>query len=94
MATRVLYPPIDPVTGASIPRGTQGTRAGEAALARAQHFVCLVRDESADGIGAYLDGLDTDTMYGLVVALAAMVPDDCTATELLSWMHAPEGAVA
>lgn len=88
------YPPIDPASGASVPRTAQGTRAGESALKRAQHFVCLVRDEATDGIGAYLDGLHTDAMYGLVVALAAMVPDDRSPAELLAWIDEPEGAVA
>lgn len=71
------------------PRGTQGTRAGVVALERAQNFACMVRDESADTLGAYLDELDRDSLYGLVVALAAMVPDDVPATDLLAWMDEP-----
>lgn len=68
------------------PRPTQGTRAGSIALERAQRLVCLVRDESADGIGAYLDTLNTEALYALTVALAAMVPDDQPADTLLAWL--------
>ncbi len=68
------------------PRTTQGTRAAVAAIERAQSLVCLVRDESADTIGPYLDELTTDQLYALVVALAAMAPDDIPVDELLSWL--------
>lgn len=80
------YPRIDKDSGTSIPRATQGDRAGYVAVMRAQSLVCLVRDEGADGIGAFLDELDTDALYGLAVALAALVPDDRPAAELLSWL--------
>lgn len=74
------------------PRPVQGSRAGMAALTRAQHFACLVRDESADTIGAYLDRLEADQLYGLVVALAALVPLDEPANALLAWMSDPQDA--
>lgn len=69
------------------PRATQGTRAGVVALERAQNFVCMVRDESADTTGPWLDALDRRALYGLVVALAAMVPDDVPAGDLLAWIN-------
>lgn len=75
------------------PRPTQGTRAAVCAIERAQTLACMVRDESADTIGAYLDGLTTDQMYALVTALAAMVPVACAADALLDWLE-PTLAVA
>lgn len=57
-------------------------------------MTCLVRDESADGIGAYLDQLTTAQMYGLIVALAAMVPDDQPAADLLAWLEPTLAVVA
>lgn len=71
------------------PRPTQGTRAALAAIERAQNLACIVRDESADTIGAYLDDLTTAQHYALTVALAAMVPVDRTVDDLLAWLNAP-----
>lgn len=88
------YPRIDKHTGTSTPRPTQGTRAGYIAMERAQAMACLVRDESADGIGAYLDRLDRNALYGLTVALAAMVPIDTTAEALMGWLEPTLEAVA
>lgn len=76
------------------PRTTQGTVAAVAALERAQTIACLVRDESADTIGAYLDGLDPDQTYALVTVLAALVPVDEAPAVLLEWLDIPEGATA
>lgn len=72
------YPPARPAQG--------GAAAGNA-IRRAQTFACLVRDEGPDGIGAYLDALTGDQLYALTVALAAMVPIDQPATELLGWLE-------
>lgn len=83
------YPPIDPEIGTTRPRRAQGEAAGKAALVRAQSFVCLVRDESVDGIGAWLDRLTRDALYGVTVALAAMVPVDQSAHDLLAWLPIP-----
>lgn len=69
------------------PRPTQGTRAAVSAMERAQTLACMVRDESADTIGAYLDALTTDQHYALTVALAAMVPIDAPADALLDWLE-------
>lgn len=76
------------------PRPTQGGRAAYHAVDRAQTLICMVRDESADTIGPYLDALSADQMYALVVALAAMAPDDQPAASLLSWLNAPLAVVA
>ena len=69
------------------PQPTQGTRAAVAAVERAQTIACLVRDESADSIGPYLDALTADQHYALTVALAAMVPTDQSADDLLAWLE-------
>lgn len=71
-------------------RPAQGSRAGQTALQRAQEFVGIVREEGPDGIGAYLDALDRDALYGLVVGCAAMVPLDQTPSDLLAWLLAPQ----
>ena len=76
------------------PRATQGPRAGVTALERAQVLACLVRDESADTTGPWLDALDRDALYALAVTLAAMVPPDRSADDLLAWLDAPLAVVA
>lgn len=53
---------------------------------RAATMSVMVRDEGCDRIGDYLDGFNRQELYGLVVALAAMVPDDRTVDELLEWI--------
>lgn len=68
-------------------RPSQGGHAAAAAIRRAQSLACLVRDEDAASIGAYLDRLDGDQLYALVVTLAAMVPVDQPATDLLGWLE-------
>lgn len=69
------------------PRPTQGGRAAAMAIRRAQALACLVRDEDATATGAYLDRLTGDQLYALVVTLAAMVPVDQPAAELLGWLE-------
>lgn len=76
------------------PRPTQGPVAAVAAMERAQALACLVRDESADSIGPWLDRLTANQMYALVVALAAMVPVDEPASELLEWLEPKLAVVA
>ena len=76
------------------PRATQGTRAAVAAIERAQNLACMVRDESADSVGPWLDKLTPAQMYALVVALAAMVPDDQPAADLLGWLEPTLAVVA
>ena len=64
-------------------------RAGELAywsLRRAENLACLVRDEGRDAIGEFLDRLDHQGLYGLCVALAAMVPVDVPTSELVAWL--------
>lgn len=69
------------------PRPAQGGRAAAAAIRRAAALACLVRDEGTDGIGAFLDDLDTDQLYALTVALAAMVdPDVDVPEDRLAWV--------
>lgn len=82
---RIIVPP---------PRPTQGTKAAKAAIERAQNLACMIRDESADSIGAYLDALTTNQMYALVTTLAAMVPVDRSADELLDWLEPTLAVVA
>lgn len=67
-------------------RPTQGDRAAATARRRAAHLSRLVREEGADGIGAYLDALDLEDLYAITVTLAAMVPTDRPASELLAWL--------
>jgi len=71
-------------------RPAQGPMAARSAVMRAQHLAGLVRDEGPDGIGAYLDALEPDQLYALVVALAAMVPLDTPVADLLAWVDQPE----
>lgn len=71
-------------------RPAQGSRAGMAALTRAQHLAGMVRDCGPDAIGAYLDNLTSDELYALTVTLAALVPIDQTPAELLDWLHHPQ----
>ena len=61
-----------------------------AAYSRAAALVCLTRDEGADGIGRFLDRLDRADLYAVSTVLAAMVPDDVPAGELLSWLNGME----
>ena len=71
-------------------RPAQGDTAARAARRRAQHLAGLVREEGPDGIGAYLDELDREQLYAVVVTLAAMVPLDTPVAELLAWLDAEE----
>ena len=68
----------------------QGDTAARVARRRAAHFTALVREEGPDGIGTYLDALELEQLYALVVTLAAMVPVDTPAAELLAWLEAEE----
>ena len=56
------------------------------AVRRAGELAVMVRDESRETIAEFLDRLDRQGLYGLVVALAAMVPDDVPQSELLAWV--------
>lgn len=73
------------------PRGAELARI---ARLRAASATCLVRDEGADGIGAFLDRLDRQDLYALVTVLAAMVPDDCPMDDLLAWVDPALSVVA
>lgn len=55
-------------------------------LNRATELVVRVRDEGVDSIAELLDPLDRQALYGLTVALAALVPDDQPRDVLLAWM--------
>lgn len=68
-------------------RPTQGGSAARSAIARATALACMVRDESADTIGTYLDGLNPDQLYAVVVALAAMVDPDDVVEDRLGWLE-------
>ena len=67
-------------------RPAAGPLAGRHALDAAIRLVSLVREEGPDGIGEFLDRRTRDGLYGLVTALAAMVPDDQTPEDLLAWL--------
>ena len=73
--------------GPLAPRPAQGSTAARSAMVRAHRLAGMVRDEGPDGIGAYLDELDRDQLYALTVTLAAMVPIDQPAAELLGWLE-------
>lgn len=68
-------------------RTTQTTQAANAAIERATHLACLVRDYGPDAIGHYLDNLDQAQLYALTVTLAAMVPTDQSTHDLLAWTN-------
>lgn len=56
-------------------------------LRRAGELAVMVRDESRESIAAYLDVLDRQHLYAVIVALAALVPDDVPQNELLAWLQ-------
>jgi hypothetical protein len=76
-APRPAPPKADVLAGYSIRRATQ--------------LACLVRDEGRDGIGDFLDALTMQQLYGMCVALAAMVPDDRPVDDLLAWVRQGDG---
>lgn len=53
---------------------------------RALELACVVRDEDADGIARWLEGVREHERTALLVALAALVPVDRPASELLAWV--------
>lgn len=61
----------------------------KAALPRVLTLISTVREEGADSVAAILDRCDTQDLYALVTVLAAMVPDDRPAAELLAWVTVP-----
>lgn len=56
------------------------------AVRRAGELVVMVRDESRETIAEYLDEMSPQALYAVVVALAAMVPDDVPQADLLAWV--------
>lgn len=64
----------------------RGTWARTRILPRAVAFVETVREEHRLGIGAALAGLDRVELEALAVVLSAMVPEDRSPQELLSWI--------
>lgn len=54
-------------------------------------LVCAVRDRERDDIAEAIAPLERDWLRtkALVIALAAMVPDDRTFAELVLWTHGP-----
>jgi hypothetical protein len=52
----------------------------------ALELVGLVRDEGPEAIGAFLARLDRGHWAAMMVILAALVPDDRTAEDLLAWV--------
>lgn len=56
------------------------------AVRRAGELVVMVRDESRESIAEYLDEMTPQALYAVIVALAAMVPDDVPQADLLAWV--------
>ena len=52
----------------------------------AAEFVGVVRDEDRDSVGRFLARLPRQERDALPVILAAMIPDDRTPADLLSWV--------
>lgn len=49
-------------------------------------MACLVRDNGPGEIAAALDSLTAEQMRALIIVQAAMIPDDRTPADLLSWV--------
>ncbi len=68
---------------------TERTRLGELAerlVPVAASFVGVVRDEDRDGVTAFLAARTQHERDALLVILAAMIPDDLSPADLLSWV--------
>lgn len=65
---------------------TAPDRLADISVTRAATLACMVREEGVATIGAFLDRLDRQALYGLAVAAAAMVPVDQSASDLLAWV--------
>lgn len=74
------------------PHAPAGALIGQRALKSATELVSMVRDEGPDTLGEYLDRRDRQALYGLVVTLAAMVPDDRSVEDLLEWLPVASSA--
>ncbi|WP_329521206.1 hypothetical protein [Spirillospora sp. NBC_01491] len=65
----------------------------EAALPTAMWLAIVVHDRDQEGVAAVLEPIlkagDWDRAMELLVALAALVPVDVPAAELLEWSHGP-----
>jgi len=84
--TEQRYAALDDAIAKTTIRAAAGPLAGRHALEGATRLVSLVREEGPDGIGDFLDRRTRQGLYGLVVALAAMVPDDQPVEDLLEWL--------
>lgn len=84
--TEQRFAALDDAIAKTAIRPAAGPLAGRHALEGAIRLVSLVREEGPDGLGEFLDRRTRDGLYGLVVALAAMVPDDQTPEDLLAWL--------
>lgn len=58
----------------------------------ALRLIGIVRDEGREAVEEILWPLSQQELYGLVILLAAMVPDDQPPSELLAWTHGLESA--
>lgn len=85
--TRRVGPNFDSTTAIwANPRAhPDGDRLIGPALERATALVTIVRDEGADSVARVLDRCDRDALAAIIVALAAMVPDDVPRHRLLAW---------
>ena len=66
-----------------------GERLAIAAVQRGQRLACAIRDEGAWEVARITDPLNRDELVALCVALAAMVPLDRSAADLLAWVDQP-----
>jgi hypothetical protein len=73
---------IHPERAAAYARGDLAERMTGVACALA----CLVRDEDAGTVGAFLDTLSPDEVRALLIVQAAMIPLDVAPAELLAWV--------
>lgn len=62
-------------------------RRADTAVSDGLELVGLVREYGPDLIEDFLDRRDLPQLYALIIALAAMVPDDVSVDHLLAWIR-------
>jgi len=68
-----------------MPPQSQHARLVDDAERIALELITMVRDEDPRRVWRRLEGLKPQTMFAVVIALAALVPDDRTPAQLLEW---------
>lgn len=78
---------LEPVDGDDeVSAKRRGHYARAVILPRVLRLVEVVREEHRLGIGEFLAGFGADELRAMCVVLAALVPEDRSADELLSWV--------